>query len=374
MNGVNRYELARRLTEELEAAGATGSRIWLSDEGAYTPVLSEQATTSEAYAPATFEELRARGALGLGHDLQPSIGFVEIDGWSQFDEIRRAHMTAAIGSAAAAMDAAAAIETAESEGLGTVLVADDDPSIRKLLRMILGRKGYQVIEAVDGREAVATARAVKPDLIVMDWEMPNLNGRDAAAALKAQSESADVPIVMLTSRSRIEDKVDALGVGVQDFITKPFDVREFVARIEQQVRWRRLLDGRGLPGGTISVTPDATEPTLAPLETCRSLLERNQPERALNAAMLVAEQSEEAAHYHDAAQAYALAAQAAITLKNPDVANKLQRLGGKMYLLLAEHSSDTASIQLGYTMAAKLFLTAGNLKLARDVAQRAPGT
>lgn len=372
MNGINRYELARRLGDELEELGGLRSRIWLGD-GAdrFTPVLSEHAQSSDAYAERTFDELRSSAALGLGASLQPQVGFVEIDGWAMLDAQRRTQATEAIERAAKAMAAASALETAESSGSGTVLVADDDPAIRKLLRTILTRKGYHVLEASDGRDAVEKVRSLHPDLVVMDWEMPNLDGRDAAAALKGARDTNHVPIVMLTSRSRIEDKVDALGVGVQDFITKPFDFREFMARIDQQVRWRRLLDERGEPSGTVSVDlGEAQAPQGAGLDRARACAVRGEHERALAEAMSIAERCEESAAYEEAAQAYALASESAAIVKNPDVANKLQRLSGKMYLMLAEHASETSKIQLGYTMSAKMFLTAGNLKLAKDVAAR----
>jgi CheY-like chemotaxis protein len=321
------------------------------------------------------ENLRAAGAPSPSAQIgEDGMLVVQTGELAALSADARERIEALIASAQSAVAAACALSGAESSERGLVLIADDDPSIRTLLRTILGRAGYGVAEAADGRQAVERARELQPDLVVLDWEMPYLDGRDAAAELKGDLATAELPIVMLTSRSRIEDKVDALGVGVQDFITKPFDYREFMARIEQQVRWKRLLDARREATASIAIAPvvvaSPEAAPLSPLARCRGLLSAGEHERALTEGMQLAETSEEARAYEDAAQAYAIAAEAAVVVKNPDIANKLQRLSGKMYLLLAENATDPAAITRGYTMSAKMFLTAGNLKLARDVASR----
>jgi DNA-binding response OmpR family regulator len=78
-------------------------------------------------------------------------------------------------------------------------------------------------------------------VILMDWMMPVMDGRAAVERLKADVETRGIPIVMLTTQSEIEERVVALEAGVQDFLTKPFDPRELLARIEQQMRWRKML-------------------------------------------------------------------------------------------------------------------------------------
>lgn len=329
----------------------------------------------EALVQGLIDDLRAAGAPAPSAQIAADgMLAVETGELAALAPDARARIESLVASAQSAVAAAAALSGAESNERGLVLIADDDPSIRTLLRTILGRAGFGVAEAADGRQAVERARELRPDLVVMDWEMPYLDGRDAAAELKSDLATAQLPIVMLTSRSRIEDKVDALGVGVQDFITKPFDYREFMARIEQQVRWKRLLDARSQPTASIAVAPVVAatpeDAPLSPLARCRQWLSGGEHERALSEGMQLAETSEEARAYEDAAQAYAIAAEAAAVVKNPDVANKLQRLSGKMYLLLAENANDPAAITRGYTMSAKMFLTAGNLKLARDVSSR----
>jgi DNA-binding response OmpR family regulator len=273
----------------------------------------------------------------------------------------------------AATAVASAIKSAEAQELGTIVIAEDDPSQRKLLRLILASRGYHVIEAADGEEAIERVRASNPDLVVLDWEMPIMSGCEVTAALKGDAQTRDIPIVMVTGRSQVDDKIDALELGVQDFITKPYDAREFMARIGQQIRWRHLLGERGIPSAVVDVTPktEAQEPAHV-LDALRAGLASGDGENVLRQAMEVAERCDERKAYEDAAQAYTLASEAAGAIKKPDVANKLQRLAGKMYLLLAENAADPASIQHGYAMSAKMFLIAGNLKLSSSVAQRAP--
>jgi DNA-binding response OmpR family regulator len=266
---------------------------------------------------------------------------------------------------------ATAIKSAEAPEKGTIVVAEDDPAQRKLLRTILARHGYNVVEAADGREAVERVRTAHPDLVLLDWELPLMSGCEVTSALKSAPETLDIPIVILTGRSHVDDKVEALELGAQDFITKPYDTREFLARIGQQIRWRHLLDARGAPKAILPVEPKAAAGERTPgLDELRAELAAGTGENVLRQAMEIAERCEERKAYEDAAQAYALASEAADAVKTLDVANKLQRLAGKMYLLLAEQATDPASIQRAYAMSAKMFLTAGNLKLSNDVAQR----
>jgi DNA-binding response OmpR family regulator len=376
MRSITSYELARRLAESLESEEALrGCVVWISDieSTTFVPVVGTD-VPDRPLAGQGAEAILARGAIGFGEGLVPTFGYIEIPRWSQLTQMQRASATQRIERAAVALADAEALGAEESATEGTILVVDDDPAIRTLLRTILGRRGYRVLEAGDGAAAIAQVERSLPDLVIMDWEMPTLNGRDAAAALKANPRTFGVPIVMLTSRSQIDDKVDALEIGVQDFVTKPFDLREFVARIEQQMRWRRLLDaqqrGTGLGAQTPIVAAAPADAGADALAECRRLLAAGDADEALSGAMALAERSEEQASYERAAQAYALAAEGALVAKNPDVSNKLQRLSGKMYLLLAENAGETEKIQLGYSMAAKMFLAAGNLKLAREAGGR----
>ncbi|MBC5800445.1 MAG: response regulator [Candidatus Eremiobacteraeota bacterium] len=123
----------------------------------------------------------------------------------------------------------------------TIVVAEDDAATRMLLCRILRRENYRVIGVENGRLACDAVRREQPDLILLDWVMPVMDGRAALAELKADAATRSIPIMMLSSHGEIDEKVLALTSGVQDFITKPVDARELVARIEQQVNWRKLV-------------------------------------------------------------------------------------------------------------------------------------
>src|SRR5438128_11010082 len=109
----------------------------------------------------------------------------------------------------------------------TVMVVDDEPKIVQLARDYLEHAGFAVVVAHDGKAALATARAAKPDLVVLDLGLPELDGLDVARRLRGKS---NVPIVMLTGRSEESDKLVGLELGADDFVTKPFSPKEFVAR------------------------------------------------------------------------------------------------------------------------------------------------
>ena len=130
---------------------------------------------------------------------------------------------------------------APGSGHGRILIADDDPGAPTLLRVLLTRQGFEVTDVANGLLAYETAREEPFDLILLDWMMPVMDGRIATQKLKSDPQTRAIPIVMLTSQSQIDDKVAALEAGAQDFITKPFNSRELVARIQQQLRWRKLL-------------------------------------------------------------------------------------------------------------------------------------
>jgi DNA-binding response OmpR family regulator len=118
----------------------------------------------------------------------------------------------------------------------TVLVVDDERRIAEIARDYLQHAGYGVILAADGREALNRARADRPDLIVLDLGLPNIDGLDVAKTLRRES---DVPIIMLTARVDESDRLIGLGVGADDYVTKPFSPRELVARVRAVLRRTR---------------------------------------------------------------------------------------------------------------------------------------
>jgi DNA-binding response OmpR family regulator len=114
-----------------------------------------------------------------------------------------------------------------------ILVVDDEPDIRKVLERYLRREGYLVDMAADGQAALAIIERTPPDLIVLDLLMPRLGGLEVTRILRSKS---DIPIIMLTSKDEELDKVLGLEMGADDYVTKPFSVKELVARIKAVLR------------------------------------------------------------------------------------------------------------------------------------------
>jgi DNA-binding response OmpR family regulator len=124
---------------------------------------------------------------------------------------------------------------------GTIVIADDDPATLMLLWQVLSKAHFTVRACENGQLACEAVRREQPDVVLIDWMMPVMDGQTAVEQLKADPQTRGIPIIMLTTQSNISERVVALEAGVQDFLTKPFDSRELVARIEQQMRWRKML-------------------------------------------------------------------------------------------------------------------------------------
>jgi len=127
----------------------------------------------------------------------------------------------------------------ESE-LGTVLIVDDDEAMRRALRTTLSNQGFRVIEAARGEEAVTLIRVTRFDAVLLDVDMPGMGGVEACRTIRRTSPN--LPILMLTVMDSEDDKVLALDSGADDYITKPFQLRETIARLRSAVR-RRSLSG-----------------------------------------------------------------------------------------------------------------------------------
>jgi two-component system KDP operon response regulator KdpE len=121
-----------------------------------------------------------------------------------------------------------------------VLVVDDEPPIRKLLRMGLGTQGYEILEAPNGKTALELA-AGKPDLIILDLGLPDFQGLELLRMLRSQNER--VPIVVLSSRGDEAAKVQALDLGADDYVTKPFGMDELLARMRAALRHQLQVGG-----------------------------------------------------------------------------------------------------------------------------------
>ena len=117
--------------------------------------------------------------------------------------------------------------------MATVLIADDDRKIIDMLRRTLAYEGYHVVTAGDGNEALTKAQANRPDVIVLDWLMPGVNGIEVARRLRAVD---DTPILMLTARDAVEDRVEGLDSGADDYLVKPFAPAELLARLRALLR------------------------------------------------------------------------------------------------------------------------------------------
>lgn len=116
---------------------------------------------------------------------------------------------------------------------GRILIVDDEPQIRRIMRTTLTSAGYEVEDAKSGEEALETLRVFRPDLVLLDINMPGMGGLAACAAIRSDSTIA---IVMLTVRNSEADKVAALDAGADDFVTKPFSTPELLARIRAALR------------------------------------------------------------------------------------------------------------------------------------------
>ena len=116
----------------------------------------------------------------------------------------------------------------------TVLIVEDERAIVEILKFNLKREGYETLEALDGRTGLELARTRDPDLILLDVMLPEMNGFDVCAALRDGGSA--VPIIMLTAREEENDKVFGLEAGADDYITKPFSMRELMARVKANIR------------------------------------------------------------------------------------------------------------------------------------------
>jgi DNA-binding response OmpR family regulator len=112
-----------------------------------------------------------------------------------------------------------------------ILVADDSTTVRRVVSARLTADGHDVVEAEDGEEALALARTEQPALVVLDKVMPKLDGFEVVRALRADPATRDLPIVMLTDRSGEDDVLDGLGLGVDEYMPKPFSPRELSMRV-----------------------------------------------------------------------------------------------------------------------------------------------
>jgi two-component system phosphate regulon response regulator PhoB len=143
---------------------------------------------------------------------------------------------------------------------GLVLIVDDERDLRTLLDFNLRQAGYETAHAASGAEAIARARSMKPQVIVLDLNLPDVSGTDVCRLLKSDASTQSIPILMLTARGSETDRIHGLELGADDYVGKPFSVREVVLRVEAVARRRAPTEAaapRTLKAGEIEMDIDA---------------------------------------------------------------------------------------------------------------------
>jgi DNA-binding response OmpR family regulator len=128
------------------------------------------------------------------------------------------------------------VANSEVRRKGRILVADDDQSTLKLLKIYLESSGYEVVRAVDGREALDLIQALEPDLAILDVLMPVMSGYEVCTILRDQPNTASMPLILLSALGEVTDEVQGLGFGADEYITKPVALPELGARVEALLR------------------------------------------------------------------------------------------------------------------------------------------
>jgi len=138
----------------------------------------------------------------------------------------------------------------------TVLIVEDEKNIVDIVKFNLMREGYRTIEAYDGEDGLNKARTENPDLILLDVMLPKMIGFDVCKTLRA--EGINIPVIILTAREEETDKVFGLEIGADDYMTKPFSMRELVARVGANIR-RTAMAAAAVPAAAASATPVSGE-------------------------------------------------------------------------------------------------------------------
>jgi len=155
-----------------------------------------------------------------------------------------------------------------------VLVVDPDPAIRQLLALNLSHAGYGVAECLDAESALVSIHDALPDMLLLEWDLPGQSGETLVRRLRAHRATRELPVIMLTARAGEHDKILALESGADDYLTKPFNPRELLARIGAVLR-RRIphvagdtvqMAGLRLDPGTQRVTAGSLQVALGPVE------------------------------------------------------------------------------------------------------------
>jgi two-component system phosphate regulon response regulator PhoB len=176
-----------------------------------------------------------------------------------------------------------------------ILVVEDEKAVRDMITFGLRRAGYDVHEAEDCREARARMVDVRPDLMLVDWMLPDMSGLELTRSLKRSKDTEEIPVIMLTARSAEADKVGGLEGGADDYITKPFSPRELLARIQAVLRRAQPAgggdileaDGLQLNDSSHRVSSGANEIALGPTEYRLLHFFMSHPERVFTRGQLL---------------------------------------------------------------------------------------
>jgi two-component system phosphate regulon response regulator PhoB len=141
-----------------------------------------------------------------------------------------------------------------SAGGHLVLIVDDEPDLRTLLEVNLKQAGYRTVQAASGHEALRRAQSHEPDVILLDLNLPDLSGTDVCRRLKADPATQHIPIVMLTARTTEADRITGFELGAEDYLAKPFSIRELILRLDV-VRRRGGASPRSAPRRVYQLGP-----------------------------------------------------------------------------------------------------------------------
>jgi two-component system phosphate regulon response regulator PhoB len=134
-----------------------------------------------------------------------------------------------------------------------ILVVEDEGAIRELVCFNLARAGYEATAAADAREARAAIADRRPDLVLMDWMLPDMSGLELTRQLKRDPETKEIPVIMLTARGEEDDRVTGLDGGADDYVVKPFAPRELLARVRAALRRGVAADNEVVTAGTLTL-------------------------------------------------------------------------------------------------------------------------
>jgi len=134
--------------------------------------------------------------------------------------------------------------------MSKILVVDDDPHIRELVRVFLEREGFDVLEAADGVEALAKLESVKADMVILDVMMPNMDGWELCRRLR---QSVDLPLLMITAKGETSQKIKGFQLGTDDYLVKPFEPVELVARVKALLKRYRIASSQTVQAGDLAM-------------------------------------------------------------------------------------------------------------------------